>query len=133
MSESRKQEIEKLERAFWQSIVDRDAKAATAMLTEPALMVSGHGANRFDHAGYAKMAADDRFRLLRFELSDMDLVFPRDDVAIATYRVDQTVSMEGREVQMDAHDSSVWVRVDGAWKCAMHTESLVTTSSQQKK
>jgi ketosteroid isomerase-like protein len=131
MSESRKQEIEKLERAFWQSIVDGDSSAATALLTEPAAMVSGHGAHRFDHAGYEKMAADDRFKLLRFDLSDMDVMFPRDDVAIATYHVHQTVRMEGREVRMDAHDSSTWVRVEGAWKCAMHTESLVAPSTDQ--
>ncbi|RYD16031.1 MAG: nuclear transport factor 2 family protein [Lysobacteraceae bacterium] len=130
MSEARMQDIEKLERAFWQSILEGDSKAATAMLTEPALMVSGHGSNRFDHAGYEKMASDDRFKLLRFELSDMDVTFPRDDVAVATYHASQTVRMEGREVQMEAHDSSTWVRIDGAWKCVVHTESLVPPSPE---
>jgi hypothetical protein len=47
-----------LEKAFWQSMVDGSAEVATAMLTEPALMVSGHGLNKFDHAAYEKMAGE---------------------------------------------------------------------------
>ena len=43
-----------LENKFWQAIVDQDADAATDLLTEPALMVSAHGAMKFDHAGYAR-------------------------------------------------------------------------------
>ena len=45
-----------LERKFWQSMVDQDTDTALGLLAEPALMVSAHGAMRFDHAGYRKMA-----------------------------------------------------------------------------
>ena len=45
-----------LETKFWQSMVDQDTDTALEMLTEPALMVSSHGAMKFDHAGYRKMA-----------------------------------------------------------------------------
>ncbi|MEP7184386.1 MAG: hypothetical protein ABI767_01000 [Rhodanobacter sp.] len=49
MTKSKQQtKIEKLEQAFWKSMLDNDPKAATSMLTEPALMVSGHGAMSFD-------------------------------------------------------------------------------------
>lgn len=118
-------EIETLENAFWQSMVDNDPKVATGMLTEPALMVSGHGAMSFDHAGYTKMANDTRYKVLGYDITKMDVLFPSDDVAIATYQVHQKMEMDGKPVEMDAVDSSTWVRVDGAWKCAAHTESLV--------
>ena len=70
--------IEQLERAFWQSMVDDDPKVATGMLADTALMVSGHGAMSFDHAGYTKMAKDPSHRLVQFKLSDMDVMFPSD-------------------------------------------------------
>jgi ketosteroid isomerase-like protein len=117
-------EIESLERAFWQSLVDNDPKVATGMLTEPALMVSEHGAMSFDRAGYTKMANDPKHRLLEYAFSDMDVLSPTDDVAIATYRVHQKMKMDGKPVEMDAVDSSTWVKMDGAWKCAAHTESV---------
>ena len=119
----RKAEIERLEKAFWQSMVDGEPEVATEMLTEPALMVSNHGANKFDHAGYTKMANDDRYKLLDYAISDMDVIFPKDDVAIASYRVNQTMEMEGKPVVTDVFDTSTWVKVDEQWRCVLHTES----------
>lgn len=120
----RAQEIERLEHAFWQSMVDGKARVATGMLTEPALMVSGHGAMRFDHAGYEKMAANDRYRLVDFKFSKMEVSFPRDDLAIATYNVTQTMDQGGESLRMQAVDSSTWIRLHEGWKCVAHTESL---------
>lgn len=116
-------EIERLERAFWQSIVDREPSVATGMITEPALMVSGHGPMSFDRDEYTRMANNEQHRLLDYTLSDMDVLCPTDDVAIATYRAHQKMEVDGRPLEFDSVDSSTWVRVDGAWKCAAHTES----------
>jgi hypothetical protein len=40
-----------LETKFWQSMVDQDTDAALALLSEPALMVSEHGAMKFEPRG----------------------------------------------------------------------------------
>jgi hypothetical protein len=120
---NRQQEIERLEQAFWQSIVDGAPEVATGLLTEPALMVSSHGSNKFDHAGYKRMANDDRFKLLDYAISGMDVIFPNDDVAVASYRVRQKMQMQGKPVEMDVFDTTTWVKVDDAWRCVMHTES----------
>lgn len=118
-----RREIEALESAFWQAIVDGDATAATALLTEPALMISGHGISRFDHAGYRKMANNAAFELKSFELSKMDVVFPTRDVAIAVYHVSQRVEVDGKPLKMETNDSSTWIKLDTGWKCVAHTES----------
>ena len=122
--------IEQLERAFWQSMVDDDPKVATGMLADTALMVSGHGAMSFDHAGYTKMAKDHSHRLVQFKLSDMDVMFPSDDLAIATYKVQQQVERDGKPMQMQAVDSSTWVKSGDDWKCVAHTESLQQPTRQ---
>lgn len=116
-------DIEKLEEAFWKSLVDKDADAATAMLAPQALMVSSHGAMKFDPAQYAKMLQDPKHGLLKYKLSDMDVLFPSEDVAIATYKANQTMTMDGKELTQDVCDSSTWVRMGGTWKCVAHTES----------
>ena len=121
--DARQAEIRRLESAFWQSLVDRDANAATAMLAPEALMVSSHGTMRFDPAQYTKMLDDPKHGLLEYSLSDMDVLFPSDDVAIATYRAHQKVDHDGREVEQDVIDSSTWVRMDGGWRCVAHTET----------
>ena len=122
-------EIERLEREFWRSLVDRDVDTATRLLAPEALMVSSHGTMRFDPDEYAKMLQDPGHGLLDYRLSDMDVLFPTDDIAIATYRAQQTMQMDGQRMQQDVVDSSTWVRANGGWKCAAHTESEARTSS----
>jgi ketosteroid isomerase-like protein len=116
-------DIEKLENAFWKSLVERDVDTATGLLAPQALMVSSHGTMRFDPAQYAKMLQDPKHGLLEFALSDMAVLFPTEDVAIATYRAKQKMQMDGKELTQDVVDSSTWIRLGGAWKCVAHTES----------
>lgn len=120
------QEIEGLERAFWDSIVEGKPEVATGLLTEPAAMVNGHGVTQFDHATYRKMASDDRYRLVGYTISKMEVMFPRDDVAVAMYHVQQKVEAEGKASAMEVNDTSTWVKVDGDWRCVLHTESPVS-------
>jgi ketosteroid isomerase-like protein len=120
---ARQNEIAGLEKEFWDSMIQGKPEVATQMLTELAVMVSGHGATKFDHAAYIKMAQDDRYKLVDYEMSEMDVVFPTEDVAVATYHVRQEMEMTGKPMQMDVYDTSTWVKVDGRWRCVMHTES----------
>ncbi|MEO7102620.1 MAG: hypothetical protein ABI311_04630 [Gemmatimonadaceae bacterium] len=36
----------------------------------------------------------------------------------------ETVVVDGKTIQLTANDASVWVRRDGEWRCALHTESV---------
>lgn len=131
-----------LENRFWQSMVDQDTDAALSMLTEPALMISAHGAMKFDHAGYRKMAEQGAMVLTKFELRDMDVVFPNDATAILTYRVLQEMAARGSSKRGSAEggsakgtaremaDSSTWVRGEDGWRCVMHTETPLESAAR---
>lgn len=116
-------DIEQLENAFWTSLVDKDADIAKSLLAPQALMVSRHGTMRFDPTEYAKMLQDPKHGLLDFTLSDMEVLFPTEDIAIATYKARQRMQMDGKEVEQNVVDSSTWIKLGGAWKCVAHTES----------
>jgi ketosteroid isomerase-like protein len=116
-------DIERLEHAFWKSLVERDADAVTALLAPQALMVSSNGLLRFDPAQYVQMLEDPKHGLLDYKLLNMDVMFPSEDVAIATYEANQTMAVDGGELTQDVFDSSTWVRMGGTWKCVAHTES----------
>jgi ketosteroid isomerase-like protein len=127
MSSPRETIIE-LENRFWQSLVDNDVDAATDLLTEPALMVSAHGAMKFDHAGYRRMAEQGPMVVTGFELSDVQTIFPNETTAIATYRVKQKIARRGSQEAdvQEMNDTSIWIKRDGSWKCAMHTETAAS-------
>ncbi|MGO4393470.1 nuclear transport factor 2 family protein [Variovorax sp. M-6] len=120
-----------LETRFWQSIVDNDANVAIDLLTEPAMMVSSHGAMKFDHAGYRKMAEQGSMVVRSFEIKEVEVVFPTDTTAVLSYRVRQGISPRGKKdvVTEDMNDTSTWVRDGEKWRCAMHTETPVAQTT----
>lgn len=114
-----------LETKFWQSMVNHETEVALNLLCEPALMVSSHGAMKFDHDAYRQMADQGSMEIKSFELNDMQVVFPNDSTAVLSYRVKQALAPRGKEAttEQEMNDTSTWVQTDQGWRCAMHTET----------
>ena len=114
-----------LERKFWQAIVEQDADTAIDLLCEPALMVSTHGAMKFDHDGYRKMAEQGSLILTSYELSNMQIVFPNENTAVLTYHVWLNLKPRaaGSALTQEMNDTSTWIRTLDGWKCVVHTET----------
>lgn len=125
MASNTRETLIELEKRFWQSLVEQDSDTAIQLLTEPALMVSEHGAMQFDHAGYRKMAEQGSMVLRSYELSNMQVMFPNDSTAVLTYHVKQQMSPRDKPdgVTQEMNDSSTWIREGKFWKCVMHTET----------
>lgn len=120
-----KQHIIDLETRFWQSMKDKDVKTAQAMVAEESLVTGPHGTMRVDPAKFGQLMREAPWTLDRFEMSDVDVAFPSNDVAIITYKVHETGEMEGKPMDMVAADSTVWARDGDSWKCALHTETIL--------
>ena len=114
-----------LETKFWQTIVDQDTDTALSLLCDPAMMVSAHGAMKFDHEGYRKMAEQGTMVLTSFKLSDVEVVFPNEATAVLMYHVKQSMALRGKteSVTQEMTDSSTWVQNGKDWLCVMHTET----------
>ena len=124
MTTSKKTLID-LETKFWQSMVDQDTSAALKLLHDPACMATAHGAMKFDHAGYRKMAEQGPVVVTSFALIDVEVMFPTKTTAVVIYRVKQSVEARGggNSTTQDMSDTSTWVNVDNRWLCVLHTES----------
>jgi hypothetical protein len=46
------------------------------------------------------------------------------NTAIVAYSVHEDLTVDGEHVSLDAAESSTWIRRDGRWVCALHTESI---------
>jgi hypothetical protein len=78
-----------------------------------------------DRKTLAAMIKSASYTLHRFELKEGAQVrLLGDDVAIVAYQVHEELTVDGKPVALDAADSSTWVRRDGRWLCAMHTEAI---------
>jgi ketosteroid isomerase-like protein len=117
--------IVKLEKTFWQSMVDKDADKAMRMIADQCLITGPMGTMRSDPADYKRMTEQGDWELDEFEFSDIQVIFPVEDTAIIAYKVHQTGTMKGKEMDLRCADSTTWVRDGREWKCALHTETIL--------
>jgi hypothetical protein len=118
-------ELLDLERQYWQAIKDKDAATAMRLSDEPCIVAGAQGVGRLAKAELSAMIDNASYTLESFELKDdVQVEMLGDDVALLAYKVHEELIVDDERVAIDAADSSVWVRRDGRWVCALHTESL---------
>src|SRR5262249_32272987 len=88
------------------------------------VITGAQGVGAVDRPTLASMMKDDAWQLREFQLMDARVQMVGEDVAIVAYRVHEELLVDGEPVSLDATDASTWVRQNGAWRCALHTESL---------
>ena len=118
-------EILDLEKRYWQALKEQDADTAMRLTDEPCIVTGAQGVGAVDRKTLGAMVKSASYTLRRFELKPGAQVrLLGDDVAIVAYQVHEELTVDGKAVALDAADSSTWVRRDGRWLCAMHTEAI---------
>jgi len=113
-----------LENRYWRAIEEKDVEAALDLTDFPCLVSGATGVGLIDEEKFIKIMKGATYTLHAFELTDAQVRFLQDDVALLAYKVHEDLTVEGKKVSIDAADASTWVRRDGRWRCALHTESL---------
>ena len=116
-------EIMKLEKKFWQAMVDQHPEEAAKLLTDEAANAAMFGIHHFSPDEYLEMAKQGPAKLKSFTFSDEKVIFPAPNVAVATYEANQTFEMDGKVHEMVCFDTTTWVERDGKWLAAVHTET----------
>jgi hypothetical protein len=122
----RQREVLELEKNFWNTMKTKDGRTAGQMTDDGCIVVGAQGVSAIDSASMEKMMADGKWELTQYAFDEKNthVKFIGDDVAIVAYKVNESVVVDGKTLPIDANDSSVWVRRNGEWLCALHTESL---------
>ncbi len=127
MARTDEQKIIDLEKKFWRTMVDKDIEGSVAMLAGEFIVAGSQGTARLTHDDYRGMAkqGDSLWQLKSFQLDDLKVMFPSDDVAVIAYTVTEEMEVEGEPVTLKAADATTWIRQDGEWLAALHTESVL--------
>ncbi len=113
-----------LEKQYWKAIKDRDVQAAMRLTDDPCIVTGAQGVARISQQQFAGMLQAGGWTLHQVDLSDVQVRVLSEDVAILAYKVKEVLTVEGKPLTIEASDSSTWVRRDGNWVCALHTEAL---------
>lgn len=112
------------EKQYWQAIKDRDVQAAMRLTDDPCIVAGAQGVARITRAAFAGMLQAGGWTLHEFTLSDVQIRVLNEDVAIVVYKVKELLTVDGKPLTLEAADSSTWVRREGQWMCALHTEAV---------
>ena len=121
-----KQTLLDLEKRFWDAMRAKDAGTAANMTDDGCIIVGAQGVSAVDPKTMGKLTTEGDWQLQQFSFDERStqVQFVNEDVAIVAYKVNERVVVDGKTVPIEANDSSVWVRRNGEWRCALHTESL---------
>jgi hypothetical protein len=117
-------ELLDLEKQYWQAMKEKDVDTAMRLTDVECIVAGAQGVERVNRQALSDMLKNAPYTLHDFELKDPEVRQIRDDVAILAYKVHEELTVDGKPVKLDAADASTWVRRDGRWLCALHTESI---------
>jgi hypothetical protein len=104
---------------------EKDGDAAMRLTDDTCIITGAQGVSRLDQRTLKGMLEDATWTIEKFDIGDdVQVSVIDDDVAILAYKVHEELTVEGKPVALDAADASTWVRRDGNWVCALHTESI---------
>ena len=118
------QELLELEKQYWEAICNRDGATATRLSDARCMVIGPQGIGKLDRQALAGMVENAPYQLKRYRLDDdVHVRTIADGVALIAYKVSEEIVIDGETQTLEAFDSSVWVRRDGGWVCAAHTET----------
>lgn len=123
-SKATEAELLALENQYWQAIKDKDGEAVTRLSDDPCVITGADGVRRVDRQALNGLMKAMSYTLHDFSIDDAQVRLLGADVAVVAYNVHEELTVEGKPVTIDAADTSTWVRQNGSWVCAVHTESL---------
>lgn len=118
-------EVLELEGRFWQAIKDENIEEIKSLTDDQSLVAGSQGIGVWDRKTLAEMMKSPGWKLNQFAIKDGAHVLQLlDDVVAVGYEVSEELTVDGKPVKLEAADTSVWIKRDGHWRCAVHTESV---------
>jgi hypothetical protein len=125
MQDNIEKEICNLEKKYWQAIKDQDSKTILELTDDTCIVAGAQGVGSFDKKSFPEMMSSQTYTLKDFKIDDdMKVKMLNPNTAIVAYKVHEDLVVDGQRVSLDAADASTWIRREGKWVCALHTESL---------
>jgi Domain of unknown function (DUF4440) len=129
--QSAEQELVALEKRYWRAMEDSDVETAVSLTDFPCIVAGSGGVRRVDERAYREMISSPAYQVKQFTMKgEMQARMLSDDVGIVAYEIHEELDVHGNPVTVDATDASTWVKRDGRWRCALHTESIAGDALQ---
>lgn len=125
MPTATKDEIIALEKDYWDAMKRKDGKRSSQLSGKVSLTTGARGVTSILKDKMGKMTEEGDWTLESYKFEDVEVITPAPDVAIIAYKVTQKVTMGGKPQELQAADSSTWIRGADGWECHAHSETIL--------
>lgn len=120
------QAVLSLEHQYWQAMKDRNGEVARKLTDDSCLVAGPQGFSKLSATQLAAMIPEAKYELVDFHIGDdASVLLLGADVAVVAYQVHEDLVVEGQDVSLDAAETSTWIRRNGQWRCAQHSEAIL--------
>ncbi len=113
-----KNDIIELERKYWDAMKSNDVEAAVKLTKFPCTLTSPKGVQKVSEDQYRELMKASKPEVYKgIELEDPQVEILNKDTAFITY----SIQFNG----MKMLDVSTWIRENGTWTCAYHSENPI--------
>ena len=115
------QELITLERDYWDAVKDRDARTVGRLTAEECTIAGARGVSAVDAREMGKLieAATHRINDYRIDPKSTRVTHLSDDMVAIGYGIHEDLEVDGKPVQLDAFDVSVWKKSETGWTCVL--------------
>ena len=117
-------QIVDLEKKYWQGMENHDYETVKSLTRFPCLVASKNGVRNVDEASFKKMFESgdgDKIKVLNF--SDIETQSIGENGAVIAYLIELEMVNGIQKGPMKCACTSTWIKENGKWVCALHTES----------
>ncbi|WP_457126948.1 nuclear transport factor 2 family protein [Mucilaginibacter sp. HD30] len=114
-----KSEILEIEKKYWDAMTTKDYETVKNLTKFPCIVASRRGVMSVDEPGFKKMFDQGSGKTMKVKNITNDQVQTGADHAVIGY----VIELDYDGVEMKCACTSTWLKENGTWACAMHTES----------
>lgn len=118
-----KNQILDLEKAYWTGMANHDYEAVKSLTKFPCIVASNKGVMNVDEPSYQQIFEQGADKKLSVENISNEQITLGADHAMIAYQID--LNYDGKKSTCIC--TSTWIKEDDKWRCAMHTETPVSS------
>lgn len=117
-------ELIALEKKYWKTMQDHDLNAALSLTDFPCLVAGPQGARLVDQKQFTEMFEGHRSTEIKVSFEkEPEVRLLNESTAVIAYQVQSDMTTNGTTQSLVAVDTSTWIKRNGRWACAHHTET----------
>ena len=121
-----KNEILELEKQYWAAMAAHDLNTVTKLTHFPCILTAKNGVREVDEKAFQEgfeQAKEMEMKIVG--ITDEKVQMLSDDYGIIGYTVEIEHVVKAETTRSKAACSSAWIKEEGEWKCALHTETEI--------